>query len=359
MNARERFAVTCKFNITDRVPIDYLADFETDSNLREYLGCISEDALLDYLHCDFYHMPCRDISQNEGFMRCYRGPSLDITECERTCSLGIRWHRRAYEHKFSVDETIAGPLENAETEEDILRHPWPKAEHFDFSVLEEECNAHSNRTIIGGLWTGIMGDSYRLYGYQRFLMNLALKPKIIKALIQQVKDMYLELNDAFFSQLKDKFDIWFFGNDFGSQNGLLISADMWHEFFYDPIRELTSLAHSYGLKVMMHSCGAIAEIIPSLIDAGVDILDPIQTTAKDMDPEKLAKDFGGQIVFHGGIDTQQILPYGTSEEVEAHVSGIIRELGSKGGYIFAPSQILGPDIPMENIVAMYKRALGA
>ena len=103
----------------------------------------------------------------------------------------------------------------------------------------------------------------------------------------------------------------------------------------------------------MHSCGSISKIMPELIEAGVDILDPIQVTAKNMEPEFLAEQFGGQIVFHGGIDTQQVLPTATPEEVREHARHVTQTLGSKGGYIFAPSQLLGPDIPIENILAMY------
>jgi uroporphyrinogen decarboxylase len=128
---------------------------------------------------------------------------------------------------------------------------------------------------------------------------------------------------------------------------------MFRKFFLGNIARLTDLAHSYNLKVMMHSCGSISKIIPELIEAGVDILDPIQVTAKNMEPEFLAKHFGGKIVFHGGIDTQQVLPTATPEKVADHAAYVTQTLGSKGGYIFAPSQLLGPDIPLENILAMY------
>lgn len=353
MNARERYIAVCQFEKPDRIPVDYLAHPRLDRKLRAYLGCRTEEELLARLGCGFYYLSCRDISQNEGFLKCYKGPSLDMSEKERTCALGIRWLRGAYDSKFFVDEVIAGPLENAESEQDILNHCWPNVSDFDFSLLETECDTHSNRVIIGGLWTGIMGDAYRLHGFQNFLMNIALKPKLVKTLINRVTDMYMELNEAIFSLLKGKMDIWFFGNDFGSQNGLLISAGMWYDFFFENIKKLTTVAHNYSLKVMMHSCGAISEIIPGLIEAGVDILDPIQVTAKGMEPQSLVDKFGGKIIFHGGVDTQHVLPYGTTEEVIEHASNIIRTLGRKGGYIFAPSQILGPDIPIENILAMY------
>jgi len=353
MNSKERFEAVCKFRQVNKIPIDYLADPETDKKLRKHFGCETEEQLLDRLGCDFYYLPGRDISQNEGFFKYYKGPTLNITEKERTCALGVRWFRGAYESKFSVDEAIAGPLENAETEQDILSHRWPTVQDFDFSPLEAACEPHLDKVIIGGLWTGIMGDAYRMHGFQNFLMNIALKPKLIKTLVNKMTDVYLELNDSVFSLLKGKMDIWFFGNDFGSQNGLLLSADMWYEFFFENIKKLAALAHSYGLKVMMHSCGAISEIVPYFIEAGVDILDPIQLTAVGMEPRSLAEKFGGRIVFHGGIDTQQVLPHGTPEEAASHAREVIETLNQKGGYVFAPSQVLTKDIPVENILAMY------
>lgn len=353
MNSKECFNTACEFKKPVRIPVDYLAHYETDKKLKEYFKVDKEEELLECLGCDFYYLSCRDISQNEGFLKIYKGNKLYITDKERICPFGIKWTRGAYDHKFSVDEAICGPLENAQTEKDILKHKWPKPEDFDFSALCQECEKHSNKVIIGGLWTGIMGDSYRMHGFQNFLFNMAAKPKLIKTLVDKVTDVYLKLNDAYFSYLKGKLDVWFFGNDFGSQNGLLISPDMWCEFFFENIRQLTTLAKSYGLKVMMHSCGAVSEIIPFLIEAGVDILDPVQTSARGMEPSVLAEKYGGKIVFHGGIDTQHVLPSSTVEEVTEHVNYIIDTLGKSGGYIFAPSQLLGPDIPVENIRAMY------
>ena len=310
--------------------------------------------MLDRLGCDFYYLSCRDISQNEGFMKYYKGPALDVTEHERTCAFGIRWLRGAYDSKFSVDESISSPLEHARTEQDILGHRWPKPEDFDFSPLAEEAERHSNRVIVGGLWTGIMGDAYRLQGFQNFLLNAALKPELTKTLINTMTDVYMALNRAYFEAVKDKMDIWFFGNDFGTQVGLLLSRDMWLDFFCDNTKRLTALARSYGYKVMMHSCGGVSEIVSDLIEAGVDILDPIQVTATGMGPRSLADRFGGRIVFHGGVDTQQVLPHATPEQVVEHAREVTEALGPSGGYIFAPSQLLGPDIPVENILAMYE-----
>lgn len=337
------------------VMVDYEAAPQIDQRLREFLQIQTERELLDRLDTDFYYLSVRDISQNEGYHKCY-GKHLDIDEETRECSLGIRWKRGAYNSKFAVDEALYAPLANAETPQDILKYRYPSPRDFDFSVLLQEAEENRDRIRIGGLWTGIMGDSYRMYGFQRFLTDIALRPEMIHTLVDQLTEMYLELNQKYFETLGEKMEIWFFGNDFGSQMGLLLGEEMWLEFFYENIRKLCALAHQFGLHVMMHSCGGIEPLIPHLIQAGVDILDPVQVTAKGMQPENLEEKFGGRMIFHGGIDTQHLLPDGTEAEVRQKCRETLDIFGMEHSYIFAPSQILGNDIPVENIAAMYQEA---
>lgn len=356
MNSRQRFQTICSHQAADRAPIDYLAHPAVDLKLKQYLRLETEEELLSALGCDFYYLSCKDISQNECCMPFYKGPRLDISGSERTCPLGIRFKREAFADKFAVDEAIAGPLNNATEPGDILKHQWPKASWFDFSPLLDEIQMHKDRVLISGLWTGILGDAYRLMGFQNFLMNIALNPELIKTLVNRLTDVYLELNDSIFSLLKGRLDIWFFGNDFGSQENLLFSKAHFREIFFGNISRLCSLAHSYQMKVMMHSCGAVSRLIPDLIEAGVDIIDPVQVSAKGMNIAELKSEFGDRIIFHGGIDTQQILPKADAETVRRHCLKTLDILGQDGGYIFAPSQLLQQDIPVENIIQMYKTA---
>ncbi len=338
--------------------VDYMAERDTDRRLREELGCNSEEELLDALGVEFFYLPGRDISQNEGFVPYYRGAELHQSSDQRVCPFGITFTRGAYDSKFSVDEALDGPLRSAESPRDIINHRWPRRQDFDFGSLIDIAEAHAHRVLIGGLWTGILGDAVRLYGYERFLTDLALDPDIVHTLIDTLTDVYIDLNDMVFEQLRGRLDVFFFGNDFGSQQSLLMSKEMWMEFYFHNISRLCDLAHSYGLAVMMHSCGAVSELIEPLVEAGVDILDPVQTSAHEMTPGALATKFGGRVVFHGGIDTQHVLPSATQREVADHVSDIVSTFGNAGGYIASGSQLFGPDIPVENLLTIY-RELGA
>ena len=356
MDARQRLTAVCEHRNPDRFPIDYIAKRDADQIIKRHFGVSTERELLDVLGCDLYHLSARDISQNEAFMPIYRGPELPVSETERTCPLGIRYQRAAYDWKLGADEALEGPLENAQTPQDVLKHPWPKPEHFDVEALIPECEGNADRAIVSGFWTAIFGNAYRMHGFENFLMNLALKPELIKTLVDRLTDLYLELNERLFTALKGKIDIYFFGNDFGSQNGLLFSRDMWLEFYFENYRRLIGLARDHGLKVMVHSCGSIRPILGDLIEAGVDIIDPVQTTAEDMEPKGLKEDFGDRLVFHGAIDTQGVLPGASAQQVVEHVRGLMRELGRDGGYIFAPCNAIQADTPPENVEAMYRAA---
>jgi uroporphyrinogen decarboxylase len=356
VNSKERFLSVCGHKLPDRFPIDYLADQETDRRLRRFFDVESEDELLEVLECDFYYLPFRDISQNESFLPFYKGPELERTETERLCPFGIRYMRMAFDSKFAVDEAIQGPLENAVSSTDILKHRWPDMDCFDLEPLHAECEEHKDKIIIGGMWSGILGDCYRMLGFQNFLTNMAMNPPMIRTLVDRMTEFYLELNERVFSILKGKIDVWFWGNDYATQDGLLFSMTMFEDYFLKNIKHLTELAKSYGLKIMEHTCGAVSEILPLLIEAGVDIIDPVQVSAKGMEPTVLKEKYGKDIVFHGGIDTQHVLPHLQPLEVYDHACDIMSTLGSNGGYIFAPSQILQSDIPVENIAAMYRAA---
>ena len=127
---------------------------------------------------------------------------------------------------------------------------------------------------------------------------------------------------------------------------------MFREFIAPYLKEMCGLIHELGAKVLFHSCGSIRPLIPDLIELGVDILDPIQPVC-DMTPETLKSEFGDKLCFHGGIDMQRLLPLGTPEEVRAEVGRYERVLGKDGGYILAPAHLFQPDVPPENVLAVY------
>jgi uroporphyrinogen decarboxylase len=207
-------------------------------------------------------------------------------------------------------------------------------------------------------------------------VDLALDRELAEFLLDAFTDFYVAYFDRMFSAAPGAIDIFRIADDLGMQDRLLISPETFNAFIGPRIARLADMAHSHGIAVMFHSCGAILPLIDPLIAAGVDILDPIQVTAAGMDPTVLKNRFGDRLCFHGAIDTQYLLPQGTPQEVEAEAAKMIRILGGDGngdnggcnsgdgkscGYILSPSHVLQSDVPIDNIRALYgaKRSIEA
>ena len=192
---------------------------------------------------------------------------------------------------------------------------------------------------------------------QNFLVWMATKPDVLKAIIAHMVDYEVEATRRFLDAADGMIDITYFGNDFGTQRGLFVSPQMWQEFIRAPLKRYFDISHDFGCKVMKHSCGAIRDIIPFLIEDGVDILDPVQVAAAGMSLPDLVRDFGDQLSFHGAVDTQRTLPFGSAAEVRAEVRSYIDLTRDTGGYILCGSQDFIEDIPLDNILAMYDENL--
>jgi uroporphyrinogen decarboxylase len=191
---------------------------------------------------------------------------------------------------------------------------------------------------------------------ERWMPRLIEEPAICHAILGKTADFFYESTRRMFEKAGAKTDVFFTGDDYGTQRGPMISLPMWREFARPHVERLYGLAKSYGLKIMQHSCGGVRAFLPDLMECGLNILEPVQVRARGMDPKELARDFGGRLCFHGSIDTQQTLPFGTPEDVRREVRERIETFRPYGGFTIAPSQHLMPEIPTENIVAMYTAA---
>ncbi len=243
------------------------------------------------------------------------------------------------------------PWDFAEKAEDIINLDWLRPDQFDYESFKREVDSYQGKAVgIGG--PGMYQYSTFMRSAEKLYMDMALNPDLAKAVFNKFVDFELEYYERQFIAADGQIDILLCNDDYGTQISMLFSVPMWREFFKENTKKMADLAHKYGAYYMQHSCGAIRPIIPELIDCGVDLLDPIQKV-EGLDPESLQRDFGGKITFHGGIDTQWLLPGGTPEEVAAESRRFIDVLGQNGGYILAPSQGLQNDVPVENVEALY------
>jgi len=258
-------------------------------------------------------------------------------------------------------DVIVFPLEKA-TVDDLKRYSWPDPddpERFKGLKKEAEKLYRDNKYPIIVDPTGSIPfqNAQLLRGFGTFLMDLMLNQKFAEALMDKLLDFQIKLLKNLFKEVGSYIDVIKVADDLGTQSGPLISPDLYKKLIKPRHRQLISfIKENSKAKVFFHSDGGIYPFIEDLIEIGVDILNPVQVSAYGMDPRKLKKEFGGQLCFWGGIDTQKTLPYGNTEDVEEEVKRRIGELAPGGGYILAPVHNIQPDVPPENICAMYKTA---
>ena len=248
----------------------------------------------------------------------------------------------------------------AETDEvaEVEAFDWPDPKYIDFTetLAEIDKTVEAGRAVLSGTWSSFYHVVCDFFGMENYFIKMHTDPAVVDAVTRHVVDFYLEINERLFKAAGNKIDAFFFGNDFGSQLDLLISPEHFDRFVMPYFREFTNHGHRHGYKVVLHSCGAIDRVIPRLIDAGVEVLHPIQAMAKHMDAESLVKKYKGKIVFMGGVDTQRILPFGTPEEVRAEVRRLKDIFGPD--FIVSPShESILPNVSPENITAMAETAL--
>lgn len=246
-------------------------------------------------------------------------------------------------------------LRGVMTVDDVERVAWPEPSEAELREYTDRVRAarETGLAVLGGVWASIFTHGRRAMGEAQYLTLMLDKPEVIERLVGRDTESFLAINEAIFSECAGCTDVFFFGSDFGTQRSLFVAPDLIRRLYMPAIKLLAEQAKGYGLKVMYHTCGAVSEIIPDLIECGIDALDPVQVAASGMEPARLAARFGGQMAFHGGISTQQLLPYATPEEVyEAVRETIAAFVGS--GYIAGPDQWLMADVPMANVEAMYR-----
>ncbi len=231
---------------------------------------------------------------------------------------------------------------------------WPDpANHMDAGACRKAVeDAPDGYVKMGVLWAAHFQDVCAAFGMCNALMTMLTEPEMFKAVIDRIVEFHLTAGEIFYEATNGQLDAVLIGNDFGSQTALMVAPEQLREFAFEGTAKLVAQAKSYGLRVVHHSCGAVREIIPDLIELGADAIHPIQALATGMEPQSLKDDFGGKTCFCGGVDAQDLLINGTPEQVRERVL----ELKSifPTGLIVSPShEAILPDIDPANIKALF------
>jgi uroporphyrinogen decarboxylase len=320
--------------------------------LLKHLNCSDYNSLLELLGVDLWHFSPRYIGPKQFTETNFMG-----VEDIKKDYFGISWKpiKTKYAKYYEIESY---PLINIKDVDEIEKYPWPRIDWFDSCYIKEEIKklgGNGKKAIV--LYAGGAFEiAWYMRSMERLFCDLLYNPQIAEAIFKKLAGFFKNRTMQAIEILKGKVDIIYSDGDIGTQNGMMISPAIWRKYIKPWSEELIKPFKKMGFKTMYHSCGSIIPVIDDFIEMGLDILDPVQTSAKDMNPEYLKEHFGERLSFHGGVDEQKLLPYSNDSEVEIEVSRLIDVLGKNGGYILSSSHAIQPDTPLENILAMYRAA---
>jgi uroporphyrinogen decarboxylase len=218
---------------------------------------------------------------------------------------------------------------------------------FDVGSAELIINENRDRFIVGQIHFGPFERSWMLRGFENVLMDSILHPEFYEELLDRIIEMQIPLVDKLCTL---PIDGVFFGDDWGDQRGVILGPDRWRRFIKPRVKKLYGRAHDAGKFVLTHCCGNAFDVIPDMIEVGLDVLESLQPEA--MDVYEIKRRYGKDLRLWGGLGMQQTLAFGSPQDVRSEIRRLIAELGSGGGYILAPAKPLMEDVPTENAVAV-------
>jgi uroporphyrinogen decarboxylase len=348
----------------DRVPCDYWGTPEVDQRLMHHFSVSSLDEVRKSLKADISYIYASGIiyEDRKGLFSPtprYIGPGRPVFEdgsFEDLWGVTRKFSRVSSGNVYR--EVVKNPFRDFTSVEEIENYKkWPQAEDFDTSGLRGECEKRRDFALALGGMPGcatVFIQCWYLRGLDQILMDLLLSPDLAHAIIEKITEFQVAYHRKVLEEIGDLVDILMLADDYGTQSSLMMSQWHFREFFKRPTQRLIELGKRHDLKIMLHCDGNIRELIPELIEMGIDILNPIQNVGPGMEPKELKKEFGKDLCFHGGIDTQEVLPRLSAEELTRDVREKIETLGKGGGYILSPTHMIQLDVPLENILKMYQ-----
>jgi uroporphyrinogen decarboxylase len=255
---------------------------------------------------------------------------------------------------YGYGQPTSHPLAKAIIAE-VHAYPWPDPAWMDVSSIRQYAEQYESKyAILGGDWSPFFHDAVDLLGMDVLFLKMYDEPELVDAVLQHLVDFYAAVSQRIFDAAATALDIFFIGNDFGTQRGPAMSPRLFRRFMLPHIERLARLGHAYGLKVMMHCCGGYAPLIPQMIEAGLDGLHAVQPSCEGMDLVTLKRSFGDKILFNGAIDSHHVLIGGTPESVREDTRKVLDIMKTGGGYVAGASHdYILEETPVENILAMF------
>ncbi len=370
MNSRERVLTTLNHKKPDRVPIDFGSfpgatsmNVRAYQNFLDYLGIKREVRVANILM--FTAEIDEDILDRFSVDTKSIKPSLALADFNAPEEFidrpwAVKW-RRSTDYTYAPME---GPFQKIAypSLEDLKSFPWPKpSEVEDFVKWGEKARKmrqETDKALIARLPVGIFSLAQFMRGFEGWMVDLMVNRKFSDALHEKLADIWIETVDGVVDALGDNVDILMFGDDFGFQNQPIMSPQMFRERVKPLLGKMVgSIKAKSKAKVALHTCGSVYAYIDDFIDIGIDVLNPLQSNAKDMEASKIKAKVGQDLALWGGIDTHQVLPNGSPNDVRDEVRKKISILGKGGGYILSGDHNILVDVPPANLIAMFAAAL--
>ncbi len=367
MSSRERVVAALEHREPDRVPFDCNFVYEGFLKIQKHLGLeLKKEVipsspwlavgnpieLLEALKIDLCYIGLGKSSETPPFVY---GMDHYVDEW------GVKF--RKVEHVYGLHYDFYDPVLKDAGVEDLEDYPWPDPANPELRAgLEEKARdlyENTGYALVGKFSNSIFEQSFYMRGFEQFLMDIALDPDFAGALMAKMVDLALARLEVGLDACGKYLQcVRFAGDDMGQQSGMLMSPKSFRSVvkphfsrYYTAARELIDRVNP-AIKIIAHTDGDVYPIIPDYIEMGLDVLNPVQPYVAEMEHDKLKAEFGDRLSFHGAIDIQKVMPFGTPEEVKAEAVKTIRALGPGGGYILAPTHYLQGDVPPENIIAL-------
>lgn len=380
MTSFERVKAAVEHKEGDRIPFDLGGTTLTGINkkayfnLRKYLGlpadkdkiiiddvmqqlALVEDDVREILKCD-----ARSVMPNPSEKSSLIVPMHEEDgNIKFTDEWGLGW-RMPLDGGLYFDMYKA-PLADVESLEDIKKFPWNDPEDpVRFSGLKEEADriVHEEKTayLLGRQFAGIFETAAWMRGMENFMVDLMMNPGMAEGLMDIILDMKFRYWNKALEEVGKNVLLITEADDLGSQDRLLVSPDLYRKYIkprHKKLMEFIKQKAQNKVYIFFHCCGAIFDIVPDLIESGIDILNPWQINAKGMDTKKFKLEYGNDMtIWGGGCETQEILPYGTPKQVKEDTKKRIDDLAPGGGFIFNPVHNIQGEVPPENIIAMWE-----
>jgi uroporphyrinogen decarboxylase len=345
MTSQERILSTLNRQSVDRPPVDLWCVPEVLDTLRSYTSLQDEFEVYRALGIDkiAWVFP--------GYDGRFAGPD----DGDGTNPWGVPT-RKVRAGLATYQEYINPPLAGYADLRHLADYPsWPNPDLFDYNgarALAERARSYDFATI--GPWISHFEIYCQMRGLENALMDILTEPDFLEAALDKIDAIQTAMLERMLQSLGDSLDIIFISDDMGTQESLLVSLGAWERHFRGRLKRWCDLIHQYGKKVLYHTDGAVAPLIPGLIGCGIDILNPIQHVCAGMDRLKLKNAHGQDLVFHGGVENQEILPRGSVSDVVNETRTCMETLGQGGGYICCSCHNVQAGTPVENILAMIK-----